>query len=164
MKTAIAILGLVLFSCGCGDNKKHNENQVVKEDSTQANAIDKINIAGCYIKILKRDTMVLHLQQRGTNVSGKMNFDNYEKDGSSGEVKGVIEKNIVKMWYNFQSEGKHSVMELYFMIEDSSVIHGVGPVSTKGDTAYFSDPSAINFSKDHAFTKTDCSFIPAKYL
>jgi hypothetical protein len=164
MRTAIAILGLVMVSCSSGDSKMQNENPVVKEDSAQVNSTGKINIAGCYIKILKRDTMVLHLQQTGTNVSGKMNFDNYEKDGSVGEVKGVIEKNTVKMWYSFQSEGMNSVMELYFMIEDSSVIQGVGPVITKGDTAYFADHSAINFSKDQAFTKTDCSFIPAKYL
>jgi len=113
---------------------------------------------------LKRDTMLLHLQQNGETVLGKMNFDNYEKDGSTGTVSGVIENDIVKLWYNFQSEGMNSVMELYFKAADSSMVHGVGPMRNKADTAYFTDHSKIDYSKDQSLNKIDCSQVPKKYL
>ena len=93
-----------------------------------------------------------------------MNFDNYEKDGSTGTVSGVIENDIVKLWYNFQSEGMNSVMELYFKAADSSMVQGIGLMRNKADTAYFTDHSKIDYSKDQSLNKIDCSQVPKKYL
>jgi hypothetical protein len=139
------------------------ENPVVSDRNTPTKS-DTINVAGCYIKILKRDTMILHVKQSGINISGKMNFDNYEKDASSGEVKGVLEGEEIKLWYNFQSEGMHSVMELYFKIENNSLIRGIGPIDNKGDTAFFTDHSAITYPANQSFGKIDCSKLAGKYL
>ncbi len=164
MRTVLTILALIIFSCNNGENKVNSENKVAREDSIKPDATETENFAGCYIRILERDTMVLHLQQSGINVSGKMNFDNFQKDGSSGNVKGVIEKDLVKLWYNFQSEGMNSVMELYFKQTGSSLIQAVGPMDTKADTAYFSDYSQINYPNDQSFSKTDCSTVSRKYL
>ena len=109
------------------------------------------------MRVLKRDTVLLNLQQNGANVSGTMNFDNYEKDSSIGEVKGSIENNVVKLWYDFESEGMHSVMELYFKIADSSLIQGIGSMANKADTAYFTDRSEITYFNGQALKKIPCS-------
>jgi hypothetical protein len=140
-----------------------NESPVVKDENKPVKN-HAINVEGCYIKILKRDTMLLHVQQNGMNISGKMNFDNYEKDASSGEVKGVLEGDEIKLWYNFHSEGMRSVMELYFKIENNSLIRGIGSVGNKGDTAFFTDHAAIEYPADQSFDKIDCSKVADKYL
>ena len=140
-----------------------NENTAEENKETPPQKVET-SLAGCYMKILKRDTMVLHLRQNGDSISGKINFDNYEKDSSSGEVRGSLDGDIVKLWYNFQSEGMNSVAELFFKKEDGSMIRGIGDIGSKGDTSYFTDHSAINYPADQSFSKVDCATVPGKYL
>jgi len=168
--TLLAFMIMTITSC---NGNTHSET--VKTDSVVNENTDEVNgtkppqkaetsLAGCYIKILKRDTMVLHLRQSGDSVSGKMNFDNYEKDSSSGEVKGVVDGDIIKLWYSFQSEGMHSIAELFFKKENGSLIRGIGDIENKADTSYFVDHSAITYPADQSFSKADCSNVPSKYL
>ena len=166
MRSVFVICSIVLLSCSNNDTAiATTETEIIAgENSAQDSTVFVSKIAGCYMRVLKRDTMLLHLQQNGETVLGKMNFDNYEKDGSTGTVSGVIENDIVKLWYNFQSEGMNSVMELYFKAADSSMVHGVGPMRNKADTAYFTDHSKIDYSKDQSLNKIDCSQVPKKYL
>ena len=166
MRSVFVICSIVLLSCSNNDTSiATTETEIIAgENSAQDSTVFVSKIDGCYMRVLKRDTMLLHLQQNGETVSGKMNFDNYEKDGSTGTVSGVIENDIVKLWYNFQSEGMNSVMELYFKAADSSMVQGVGPVRNKADTAYFTDHSKIDYSKDQSLNKIDCSQVPKKYL
>jgi hypothetical protein len=119
---------------------------------------------GCYMRVLKRDTMVLHINNTsGENISGKLSFDNYEKDGSTGTVKGKREGDILKLIYSFQSEGTSSVMEVYFKEENDGMARGVGEMQTKGDTAYFVQPDKITYPSNGMMKKIDCADVPAKY-
>jgi hypothetical protein len=72
------------------------------------------------MKIIGRDTAILMLDQKGNMFTGKMLYDNYEKDGSRGTIKGKEDNEIIKLWYDFDSEGMHSVMEVYFKKETGS--------------------------------------------
>jgi len=118
------------------------------------------DVSGCYMKIIGRDTAILMLEQKGNELSGKMLYDNYEKDGSRGPVKGTEEKEIIKLWYDFQSEGIRSVMEVYFKKENGRLLRGVGSMDVKTDTTYFT--SGINYSEKEAFNKVDCATIEWK--
>jgi hypothetical protein len=167
MRLAFALCVIFFLSCNPNNNTEiatTETGSVGGENPIKDSTVVANNIDGCYMKILKRDTMLLHLQQNGKMVSGKMNFDNYEKDGSTGTVTGVIENDIVKLWYNFQSEGMNSVMQLYFKVVDSSMLQGVGPMENKADTAYFTNHSKIDYSKDQALNKIDCAEVDKKYL
>ena len=99
MRLVFAICVFFFLSCNTKDteNTTTETGNVAGENSVQDSTTVVSNIDGCYMRILKRDTMLLHLQQTGKRVSGKMNFDNYEKDGSNGTVTGVIENDIVKL-------------------------------------------------------------------
>jgi hypothetical protein len=113
--------------------------------------------------ILKRDTMVLHLTNTKGELSGKLTFDNYEKDGSTGIVIGRKDGDKLKLVYSFSSEGMNSVMDVYFKFRGEDLLRGVGDVQTKGDTAYFTNPSQVNFPEQDVFKKTACDAIPSKY-
>ena len=121
------------------------------------------DVNGCYLKILKRDTFAIKLDQTGSSVTGKLSFDNYEKDGSTGTVHGTIDANIIKLWYNFASEGMNSVMEVYFKKEGDHLLRGTGPSDAKGDTSYYTDHSAIQYTYDQSFNKLQCEELPGKY-
>ena len=112
------------------------------------------------MKITGRDTAIIMLEQKGNELSGKMLYDNYEKDGSRGTVKGKEEGEILKLWYDFDSEGMHSIMEVYFKKDKGRLLRGVGDMDAKTDTTYFI--SGINYSDKEAFNKVDCSLVKGK--
>ena len=89
-----------------------------------------------------------------------MIYDNYEKDGSRGTVKGKDNGEIIMLWYDFNSEGMHSVMEVYFKKENGKLVRGIGDMDVKTDTTYFI--SGINYSDREAFNKVDCGLIEWK--
>ena len=146
------------------DTTINNSEKTAINHSGGENPAGSKRIDGCYMRVLQRDTMVLHVEQDGNILSGTMSFDNYEKDGSTGTVTGIVEEGIIKLWYNFQSEGMNSVMELYFKSEDNSVVQGVGPMANRADTAFFTDHSQINYSPDQSLKRIDCANVPEKYL
>lgn len=118
------------------------------------------SIAGCYMKIIGRDTAIIMLEQKGNKFSGKMLYDNFEKDGSHGTVKGTEDKEIIKLWYDFNSEGMHSVMEVYFKKENGRLFRGIGDMDVKTDTTSFI--SGINYSDKEEFSKVDCNLVEWK--
>src|SRR6188768_3721132 len=98
MRLILAICSIFFLSCNNDNRTTTIENETVgSENSSQDSTNATYKIDGCYMRILKRDTMLLHVQQNGKTVSGKMNFDNYEKDGSTGTVSGLIEDDVLKL-------------------------------------------------------------------
>ena len=148
----------------CNENNKTNGQSGNYESSDNGKVVPPNvenepaqDITGCYMKIIGRDTAILMLEQKGNMFTGKMLYDNYEKDGSRGAVKGKEDKEIIKLWYDFDSEGMHSVMEVYFKKENGKLLRGVGDMDAKTDSAYFI--SGINYSDKEAFVRVDCSLI-----
>jgi hypothetical protein len=148
----------------CNDNSQANDKSTTSQYSESGTLISPkpeehpvTDVTGCYMKIVGRDTAILMLEQKGNMLNGKMLYDNYEKDGSRGTVNGKEDKEIIKLWYEFDSEGMHSVMEVYFKKENGKLLRGVGDMDAKTDTTHFI--SGINYSDKEAFTKVGCDLI-----
>ena len=166
----IFLFGIFIFSCNSNSTSHETKNDESlpgnqkEKDSSVTGSNDRFNsLSGCYWKVLQRDTFVLHLGESGDDLTGKLTFNNFQKDKSSGNVRGKIEGDIVKLWYSFQSEGMQSVMEVYFKKQGDHLVRGFGPVTVKGDTAYFNSDKDVDYKSDQAFTKVDCSILPSKY-
>ena len=151
----------------CNNNVQTNEtsgaaksSDVEKTTSSNTDQKSIADVSGCYMKILGRDTAILMIEQKGLQLTGKMLYDNFEKDGSRGTVKGKEEGDIIKLWYDFNSEGMHSVMEVYFKKDNGRLLRGVGSMDQKTDSTYFT--SGINYSDKEAFNKVDCSIVEGK--
>lgn len=155
-----ALMVSLIFSCGdAGTNEASKE----ADSATQRAPVEPVRSYDCYVSILQRDTVVACLAERNGEITGKLTFDNFEKDGSSGRVHGTNYKDTIKLWYDFNSEGMNSVMEVYFVKDGHKLLRGIGDIATKGDTAYFSDKNAIRYVSEHVFDKTDCKTIPEKF-
>lgn len=176
MRLLFIVFFAATLTVSCGNNSTSEQkidttvvqkNSSHKTDSsnhdTSANPSPGVEVSGCYWKILKRDTFAIHLNQNGNTLSGKLSFDNFEKDASSGTVTGSIEGNIIKLIYNFASEGMNSVMEVYFKKEGDQLLRGIGSMDVKNDTSYFTDPNAIVYTPDQSFIKIPCEDLPSKY-
>ena len=158
------LLYIFLFSnlIACNNSQKNDYSGYSKPSGTPPNVEDRSvsDVTGCYMKIVGRDTAILMLEQKGKELSGKMIYDNYEKDGSRGIIKGKEEEEILKLWYDFDSEGMHSVTEVYFKKDNGKLLRGVGTMDAKTDSAYFI--SGINYSDKEAFIKVECGLIDWK--
>ena len=165
MRSTLVIL--LLLCLGACANNTTEKNTVPEQKEKEREEIDKSysyhNNDGCYWKITGRDTMVAWLVQTENTVTGKLSFDNYQKDGSSGPVHGTLHGNTIKLWYEFESEGTKSIMEVWFERRGNALVRGVGPTGVRKDSSYFTDPAAVRFDEKQSLQKTDCSAIPAKY-
>jgi hypothetical protein len=138
------------------DSKRRDQEEVTVEKPAGAGMVD------CYWQLLKRDTIVASLSQSGNVVTGKLSFDNFEKDGSSGMVTGKSENGIIKLWYSFESEGMKSVMEVWLKKQGDMLLRGIGDMNVRSDTAYFTNMGAVKFSESQVMKKIDCSLVPSK--
>ena len=156
------VLSGKLLSCDNSQatDQSKSRSDTVKTITPKADEKPSAGLDGCYMKIIGRDTAILMLEQKGAALSGKMLYDNYEKDGSWGTVQGKEEGDILKLWYDFNSEGIRSVMEVYFKKENGRLLRGIGDMDVKTDTTYFT--TGINYSDKEAFTKVDCGMIDWK--
>ncbi len=161
----LILLSAIFISCN-NDAQTDKEPGVPKTsdaEKTTSSGTDQrpiADVSGCYMKILGRDTAILMIEQKGLQLTGKLLYDNFEKDGSWGTVKGKEDAEIIKLWYDFNSEGMHSVMEVYFKKDNGRLLRGVGSMDQKTDTTYFT--SGINYSDKEAFNKIDCSRVESK--
>lgn len=164
-KLLIALILVAAFSCKSYTGKTTTEDSAVTVNTNQQTerAAEKpADIGGCYMQVLKRDTFAAILQQHDNIITGKLSFDNYEKDGSSGTVSGKLDGDIMKLFYSFASEGMNTVMEVYFKLNDGKLLRGTGEMANKGDTAYFTNPAAIKYDGT-VMQKLSCEHLPAMY-
>ena len=176
MKIYLSILfgAIITASCNQTDTTTLSTNDTTDqtvsskdEVNTSGNAsTGNVNVqyySGCYVRVLKRDTLTASLQQSGNNITGKLTFDNYQKDGSTGKVEGTVEDGIMKLIYSFQSEGMNSVMEVYFKTDGNSLIRGIGEIKVNGDTAMYANPASINYPSGERLDKIVCTSLAEKY-
>lgn len=155
---------LCLASCANNTTEKNippEQKEKEREEIDKSYSYQKND--GCYWKITGRDTLVAWLVQTENTITGKLSFDNYQKDGSSGPVHGTLQGNTIKLWYEFESEGTKSVMEVWFERRGDALVRGVGPTAVKADTSYFTRQDAIKFDEKQSLEKVDCAVIPGKY-
>jgi hypothetical protein len=132
----------------------------VNDNDSIINTKNNNSITGCYLYVKNRDSLLADLVQNEKEISGTLFFNNYQIDGSSGTVKGILDNEVLKLKYTFFAEGMNSVMDVYFKVNnDSSLIRGTGNMETKGDTAYFINPEAVVFPNETVLKKIDCNSI-----
>lgn len=156
---------VVFTSCdnnsGTGTAKNDSADIIAGKDEEPQD--DLLQVAGCYMRVSGRDTLVVRIGQSGKEVNGHIYFDNYQKDGSSGTAAGNITKDTIHLFYSFHSEGMSSVMEMYFQVKDAQLVRGIGDMDVKGDTAYFTSVASLTFPGKERLNKIACSDLHIKF-
>lgn len=117
------------------------------------------SIIGCYVAGTEKDVYTMHLEsEQEGNVSGTLNFKNFEKDSSSGTFAGIYQNGILLGDYTFNSEGSVSVMQVVFQKSGDDFVRGYGPVDAEGTR--FTDLNAITYDSSSTlsvFKKEACT-------
>lgn len=112
----------------------------------RAQAPQASSIQGCYVAHLAQDVYTLEVQSEKAGVfTGTLEFDNFQKDSSSGTYTGTYKDDILLGTYSFASEGMNSVMQVAFKKTEEGFIRGFGPVKTEGDTVKFMDANQLSY-------------------
>ena len=159
----ITLLTLSIMACNNNDSSNNTEDTIAVRRDSSINNTESTNISGCYLRVTQKDSLTASLTQDGNIITGKLSFDNFEKDGSSGTVTGAIDKDILKLIYRFQSEGMNSIAEVYFKITANGLIYGNGEIKVKGDSAYYSSPDKVMYESKELLNRISCDSLPQKY-
>ena len=150
--TAIALLvaGILIYSFTATPENPSLE-QVAENSPTSS-------IQGCYVMRRAEDVYTLKISSHeGISVAGTLAYKNFQKDSSSGSFEGTYEKETLRGYYSFTSEGTDSVREVIFKKVDESVIQGFGPAQSIDGREVFVDPTDITYDSAFTFVSEPCS-------
>lgn len=144
MKTIIASILFAVLMISC-ENKK-TEETVLTNDFPDEISKDTISNFHCYQFTNGKDTIQLKYQQKGNEIEGWMHYNFYEKDGSIGEIEGVMAGDTLKLEYEFLSEGMLSEQQVYFLKKDRKLYRGSGEMKMSKDSVMnYIQPNQLNF-------------------
>ena len=154
---------LFIFLFGCNESDSNTTDKVFNSDTTftdSSEVKEPAVLSGCYMRVTGRDTLLLRINQNGDEISGTLEFDNFEKDSSSGSLKGKkLDDGIIHVYYDFFAEGMRSVREMYFKPGNKKMTMATGDMDYSGDTAYFKNAPRLFYSQSDALTLIDCEVL-----
>lgn len=118
----------------------------------------KISSPLCFEQKNAGDTFTLKLAISDTSgVEGILHYGFKEKDSNEGTIAGVMYGDTLIADYHFTSEGKTSVREVAFLVNDSIAIEGYGDMEDKGGKLVFKNSHALTFSNGVLMRKIPCN-------
>jgi hypothetical protein len=142
MKNSSVMLMMLFTIAACQDHSTADEKQA------EENAVNQTTVSGefCYGHSKKRNTILLHIIQEGTVVSGDLVYKLPEKDKNSGIIKGEMHGDTLFANYEFMSEGVISDREVAFLKTHDGMVEGYGEMKDENGKMIFKNRSALNFS------------------
>ena len=116
-----------------------------------------VPISGCYSWIKGKDTILLKVDRFPNVVSGILSYHFHEKDSNNGDIDGKLHNDTLIADYKFMSEGKPSVRQVAFLLQDSAATEGYGPQEMQDDKMVFKNVHAIDFKKGIKLKKIQCA-------
>ena len=119
---ALIIIITFITSCNNSEPEKTAEAAPMQDSSAAKPAENKVMvpISGCYSFIKHKDTVLLKMDQFPNVVTGILSYHFYEKDSNNGDIDGTLHGDTLIADYKFMSEGKPSVRQVAFLLQDSS--------------------------------------------
>jgi hypothetical protein len=138
------IIGLI-FIASC-DQSATTSGTAEKGTSKSGEMKAMIPESACYAGTNGKDSFFLKMEVFPNVVTGKLNYNFFEKDRNTGDIDGVLKGDTLVADYTFKSEGTTSTRQVAFLIKGDTVVEGYGPMDEKENKMIFTDKSKINFS------------------
>jgi len=141
-----------------GTSTDHNSDSTVASADTAAAATTSqpaIDLR-CFTQTVGKDKASLFMKVNNDSVSGRLEYNRYEKDSNEGDFEGTIQNNILRLQYHFMSEGVTSTRAVVFKLAGDSLYEGL-PASfdNQGEPVFEEDAARIKFDTT-PFVKVQC--------
>lgn len=153
MRNAISfmlLLSTAFAACNQAGTSGKNDSTTTEEAGTEN------TIAGCYHKISGRDTAKLSLIVDDGKVNGTLEYRIYEKDKNDGVITGILQDNILRATYEFQSEGVKSTRDVVFKLMGEQAYEAQADSLNAEGLPVFSPDAALLKFEPVPFKKTAC--------
>ncbi len=107
--------------------------------------IEPSTLQTCYLQATGKDSVFVSLEDNLGTITGKMRYKNFEKDSSFGDVVGNQNGDTLRLVYTFQSEGKTSDREIYFLKKDGKLLEAAGEYTSDGSKSSYADHSKLKY-------------------
>lgn len=142
------MLGAAMFAFSCGNSNKTalTSNTPTSEES----------LKGCYIAVIKKDTIQLAITEvQGDQVKGSLIYNFWEKDRSQGTISGEYKDGILSANYVFNAEGTTSERPVIFKKVPEGFVEGFGETKTVENKEVFANPAAVEYGQSYTLKHTD---------
>lgn len=157
MKRYVFVATLCTLALSC-EKKTDSTVQDVNRDSLTINESD-IEVEAiphsCWLEAKGNDSLFAMIDDNLGTVTGKLKYQNYQKDSSSGDINGISSGDTLKVDYIFQSEGVTSTREIWFLKKNGNLIEGIGDYDESGER--YKDPKNIKFEGGHSLAPAECA-------
>lgn len=158
----ICLVAIITSIVSCNNQADTSSTTAVQDTIKQDTANPAENkvmvpVSGCYSWIKGKDTILLKVDQFPNVVTGILSYNFYEKDKSNGEIDGKLHNDTLIADYKFMSEGKPSVRQVAFLLQDSAAIEGTGEQEMQDDKMVFKNVNALDFKKGIKLKKIQCA-------
>lgn len=150
----LAVVGGLLSACQ--SKTKQTEATTQPIDTTAQTSMADSTAAQCYAYYSAQDTIRLTMTRTGETVTGNLQYQLSGKDRNTGTIAGQMRGDTLLADYTFQSEGRESVREVAFLVQNERMVEGFGPIAEQGGKMAFSDRKALKFTSAMALNKTAC--------
>ncbi|MBT0608198.1 hypothetical protein [Aequorivita echinoideorum] len=152
---ATTIFSLLFFSC-----KNVTKDADSFKENTETEPIEKIATDSgkqCYRYTTAKDTVVLKFEKTGNEVTGELRYQYFEKDRNNGIIKGKMVGDTLFADYTFNSEGRSSVREVAFLLQENSFVEGYAEVEEIGGKFKFKENASFTWNNTMPLKKMDCA-------
>ena len=153
MKIRLFIL-VVSYCILCGCQSKQAKDATTKTAPVQASK-NQIT-ASCYQYSSGKETVRLHLNPIGDSIKGDLLYAFFEKDNSTGTIKGTMNGDTLFADYTFLSEGQVSIREVAFLKQGQNWLEGYGDVVVNEHKSTFANKAALNFDANALYKPVTC--------
>ena len=168
MKNYILSAFIVITALSC--EKKSTEtvsSQTTAPDSVTVpesnEPVEPSTLQSCYFAANGKDSIFVSLDDNLGTITGKMRYNNFEKDSSFGDVMGTQNGDTIKLSYTFQAEGTTSEREIYFLKKDGGLIEGIGDHKTEGNKDLYANPTQLKY-EGNMLKQVDCNDFEKKFI
>jgi hypothetical protein len=151
MKVNYSFLLIALLMTSCGNNASDAGSK--NADSTTVSSA-AVRSGDCYQMIISNDTARITFTETTDQFEGSLSYHHSEKDDNDGSFKGkLINDSVMLASYTFSSEGKNSVREVVFKIQDTIILQGYGEEYQRHDSAFLRAPDLAVFDTKNPFLR-----------
>ncbi|MDR5590060.1 hypothetical protein [Christiangramia sp. SM2212] len=141
----------LLTSCNQDKSKKTESPLAEKE-------VKEFTISSrCYSYSMNKDTIYLKVTNlKDSLVEGNLTYNLFEKDRNQGNFEGKWHGDSLFADYEFESEGKSSTREIFFLKTESGLIEGYGPLKDTLNKVIFQEHSTLILNENILLKPVDC--------
>jgi len=153
MKSLPTLILVAVVMAACNEPKK--DSPIEAAFSPDAEHLEEINTE-CFQYVDDKDTVRLTTHVDGTNLTGTLDYEIFEKDKNSGTIEGEIRDVVIIAEYTFISEGVSSKRQVVFKNTEDGWKEGYGEMKSVDGIPVQISIDSLNYSHNMSLTPVPC--------